>query len=380
MGNIWTEQDEIFMRRALQLAARGLGRVEPNPMVGAVVVSEGEIIGEGYHKKFGGPHAEVNAFEKTGEASRGATLYVTLEPCNHLGKTPPCTDVVLQAGIRRVVAAAQDPNPKVSGRGFETLQNAGVQVDIGLMEEKARRLNAPYEKWRRTGIPFVTAKWAMTLDGRIASVSKDSKWITSKPARKHAHKIRAQASGILVGIETVLRDDPWLTCRILKGRNPKRIILDSQARIPTNSRLIQTIDEGEIILVTTGQGPTRQIEELEKLGCQVIVVPEVAGRCSLVPLMQELSRRDVHHILVEGGQKVLSSFFKDRLVDRVMVYLGSKILGDGVPPIQGLWTTEMMQSFNLKDIAVHRIGSDVLIEGLVRDFEEGASLEAELSE
>lgn len=361
----WDQADTALMRRALALAARGRGKVEPNPMVGAVIARRGRILGEGYHQRFGGPHAEAHALRKAGPAAKGASLYVTLEPCDHFGKTPPCTDAILAAGIRRVVAAMRDPDSRVSGRGIRKLRRAGLAVEVGLCEAQARALNAPYLKLKTQGIPYVTAKWAMTLDGRIAASSGDSHWITAKPARRHLHKRRGQVDAILVGIGTVLEDDPLLTCRLARGRNPMRIVLDSHARTPLDSRLVRSVSEAEVLIVSSRAAPTRRLRALERAGCQTLVVSGLAGRCSLSELLRHLGERHATHLLVEGGQEVLSAFFRERLVDHVMVYLGSKLIGSGLSPLGDLGLKKMGQALALRNVSIRRIGSDLLVEGLL---------------
>jgi len=364
MASTWNEQDLAFMRRALALARKGRGRVEPNPMVGAVVVKGARIVGEGYHQRFGGPHAEANAIANAGKKAHGATVYVTLEPCNHFGKTPPCTELLISAGVGRVVAAMRDPDEKVSGKGLRKLRRAGIDAQVGLLESEGRALNAPYVKLRTQGLPYVTAKWAMTLDGRIASISGDSKWITGDKARRHVHKVRAQSDAILVGIGTVLQDDPLLTCRLPRGRNPKRIVMDSRARLPLACRLVQTVSEAEVIVATTSAAPAKRLHRLAAAGCTILKVRSKDGRCSVPDLLRKLGKMQVTNLLVEGGAETLGSFFKAGQVDRVMAYLSPKVLGDGVPPVAGLGLTEASDALELTDVSMQRFGPDVLITGL----------------
>ncbi|MBI2191383.1 MAG: bifunctional diaminohydroxyphosphoribosylaminopyrimidine deaminase/5-amino-6-(5-phosphoribosylamino)uracil reductase RibD [Planctomycetes bacterium] len=358
----WDEREKCFMRRALALAGRGRGRVEPNPMVGAVVVRGGRIIGEGYHRQFGGPHAEVHALAGAGASACGAALYVTLEPCDHHGKTPPCTEAIVAAGVHRVVAAMQDPDERVSGRGVRRLRRAGLDVEMGLCREEARALNAPYLKLKTRHVPYVTAKWAMTLDGRIASLAHEARWITSEAARRHGHRARSLSDAILVGIGTVLADDPLLTCRIPGGRHPTRIVLDSRGRLPLRSRLVRTARESPVLVVTTAAAPAQRLLALERAGCRVCIVPVRSGRCSLPDLLGLLGREQATHLLVEGGQQVLSSFFRAHLVDRVLVYLGPKILGDGLSPIAGLGCRTVAEAMLLEPVSLRRLGPDLVLE------------------
>jgi diaminohydroxyphosphoribosylaminopyrimidine deaminase/5-amino-6-(5-phosphoribosylamino)uracil reductase len=361
----WTNFDVECMQRALKLAARGKGRVEPNPMVGAVVVKNGKIIGEGFHRQFGGPHAEVHAIENAGKRVNGSTVYVTLEPCSHFGKTPPCADLLVNSGVSRVVASMTDPDENVSGRGLKNLKKAGIQVEAGLLEEEARKLNRPYLTLRNEGRPFVIAKWAMTLDGQIATFTGDSKWVTGEKARHHVHQLRNQVDAILVGIGTAEADNPLLTCRLPNGRNPKRVVLDSHARLPLNSKLVLTTDEVETLVVTT-DAPASRCNALESAGCEVLKVRARDGKPSLRDLMKRLGKRQITNLLVEGGQQVLGSFFRENLVDKVMVYQAPKIIGEGKSPVGETGWKLMSQASELQDVSTRRLGDDILVEGFVR--------------
>ncbi len=318
--------DLFWMRRALAEARKGHGAVEPNPMVGAVVVREGQRIGLGHHARFGGPHAEVVALAEAGPAARGATLYVTLEPCCHLGKTPPCTDAILAAGVTRVVAAMRDPFPRVAGGGLVRLREAGLRVDVGLMDDAAARLNAPYLKRLATGLPYVTAKWAMTLDGKTATASGDSRWISSPRSRACVHVLRGRMDAILVGIGTALADDPQLTARPPGPRQPVRIVLDGAARLPVGSRLAQTAREAPVWIAVTGQAPADRLAALAALGCEILEFPG-DGRIPILLLLSELSRRGVANLLVEGGGQVLGAFLDAGHVDAVDVYIAPTLEG-----------------------------------------------------
>src|SRR5262245_52005653 len=302
------QDDQKWMCRALELAERGRGSVEPNPLVGAVVVRDGLLVGEGWHQRFGGPHAEVFALQAVGELARGATLYTSLEPCCHHGKTPPCTDAVLKAGIARVVTAMRDPFPLVSGRGVDILRAAGVELEVGLCEEEARRLNAPFLTLLGKKRPYIHLKWAMTLDGKIATRTGDSKWISNEASRRRVHELRGRVDGILVGIGTVLADNPLLTARPTGPRIPTRVILDSAARTPLTSQLSHTARETPTLIVSTSAAPASQQEALQAAGCEILTLPAVEKRVSIAALLAELGRRQMTNVLIEGGAEVLGSF------------------------------------------------------------------------
>jgi diaminohydroxyphosphoribosylaminopyrimidine deaminase/5-amino-6-(5-phosphoribosylamino)uracil reductase len=319
-----------WMSRALDLAERGRGHVEPNPLVGAVVVRDGVLAGEGWHERFGGPHAEVNAIAAAGDAARGATLYVTLEPCCHHGKTPPCTDAIIAAGIRRVVAAMRDPFAQVAGKGIETLRAAGVEVEVGCEEGAAAYLNHPYRTLLRAGRPYVHAKWAMTLDGKIATRTKHSKWISCETSREFVHRLRGRMDAIVVGRGTVLADDPLLTARPPGPRVATRIVLASAGGIPADCRLRTTVDQAPLLVVTLPEWGF----SLKEKGCDVLEIPpEGEGhRPSVTALLQELGRRRMTNILVEGGSDVFFSFFEAQLVDELHVFIAPRIVGGRTAP------------------------------------------------
>jgi diaminohydroxyphosphoribosylaminopyrimidine deaminase/5-amino-6-(5-phosphoribosylamino)uracil reductase len=326
-----TAADEAWMRRALELAERGRGSVEPNPLVGAVVVRGGQVVGEGWHRRYGEAHAEVNALAATGEAARGATLYVTLEPCCHHGKTPPCTDAVLRAGIRRVVAAMHDPFPAVAGRGSAQLQAAGIEVEVGLCEAEARRLNAPYLKLLATGRPWVHAKWAMTLDGKIATHTGDSKWISNEASRRRVHELRGRMDTIMAGIGTVLADDPQLTARPPGPRTAARVVLDSKGRLPPTSRLAVSAREVPVV-VATASAPADVLVRLGECGCETLTLPGPDGRVDVDALLAEMGRRRWTNVLLEGGAGVLGSFLDAGAVDEVHVFIAPRLFGGANAP------------------------------------------------
>ncbi len=322
-----SETDDRWMHRALELAERGRGYVEPNPLVGAVVVRDGQIVGEGWHQRYGEAHAEINALAAAGEAARGATLYVTLEPCCHHGKTPPCTDAVLRAGIGRVVAAMPDPFPAVAGKGAELLRQAGVIVEFGVGEAEARRLNAPYLKLLATGRPWVHAKWAMTLDGKIATRSGDSRWISNETSRRRVHELRGRMDAILAGIGTVLTDNPQLTARPPGPRTPARIILDSQGRIHDDAIVVQTARLTPTILAATERMPQSKRAALQNHGCEVLILPDDHGRGSVDALLAELGRRRFTNVLVEGGSGVFGAFLDAAAIDELHVFIAPRLIG-----------------------------------------------------
>lgn len=370
-----SQNDLDFMRRALELAERGRGHVEPNPLVGAVVVREGRIVGSGWHQRFGGPHAEVFALQEAGEAARGATLYVTLEPCCHYGKTPPCTEAILAAGVNRVVAAMWDPFPEVAGKGVEALRRGGVTVEVGLLGEAAEHLNAPYLKLLRMGRPYVIAKWAMSLDGRIATSTGDSRWISSEASRQRVHEIRGRVDGILIGIVTALVDDPLLTARPPGPRTACRIVLDNRLRLPIASRLVQTASEAPVLIFHKPQADPASRKRLEAAGCECVALPGSSTRESIGFLLEELGRRRFTNLLVEGGSEVLGSFFDAGAVDEVMAFVAPKIIGgrQAPGPVGGQGAAILAQCLRLRGSTVERIGEDVLIRARIGPPDSAAS-------
>ncbi|HMF20040.1 MAG TPA: bifunctional diaminohydroxyphosphoribosylaminopyrimidine deaminase/5-amino-6-(5-phosphoribosylamino)uracil reductase RibD [Gemmataceae bacterium] len=357
--------DAQMMQRALLLAERGRGYVEPNPLAGAVVVRQQTVVGEGWHQRFGEAHAEVHALARAGEAARGATLYVTLEPCCHHGKTPPCTEAIIKAGISRVVAAMEDPFPEVAGKGAERLRAAGIQVDMGIGEADARQLNAPYLKLLTAGKPYVHAKWAMTLDGKIATRTGDSKWISSEPARRLVHELRGRMDGIVVGIGTALADNPLLTARPPGPRTPCRIVLDSQGRLPPNFYLATTARQTPTLVVTADPPPLFHAEHLTSAGCQILSIPGSGGRPSVNALLSELGRRRWTNILVEGGSEVLGSFFDAGAIDEVHVFLSPRLVGgaEAKTPIAGRGVAHIADALSLSQWDVDQIDGDLLLHG-----------------
>lgn len=356
--------DDRWMLRALRLAARGY--TPPNPMVGCVLVRDGIVVGEGFHAYAGAPHAEVRALEAAGEKARGATAYVSLEPCAHFGRTPPCTQALIAAGVRRVVAAVIDPNPQVAGRGIAELERAGVEVRVGVQEEAARRLNEAFFFFHRTGRPFVTLKVAMTLDGKIATHTGDSRWISGEQARRYVHRLRARSGAVLCGSGTVLRDDPLLTAR-LKGipRQPLRIVLDSRLRTPPTARLVQTAHEAPVLLVTAPEVDKAKADVFENLGVEIVRLPiGPDGHVALDALMEELGRRSIVSVLVEGGGETHAAFLASRHVQKLLWFVAPKLVGGrGAPsPVEGEGVPAMSEAVTLSPLRVRRFGTDILLE------------------
>lgn len=354
----------VWMQRALALAERGRGAVEPNPLVGAVIVQEGVVVGEGWHQRYGEAHAEINALAQAGARARGATLYVTLEPCCHWGKTPPCTEAVIKAGIHRVVAAMRDPFPRVDGGGIAQLRSAGIAVEVGLGETEARRLNAPYLTLVLLHRPYVHAKWAMSLDGKIATADGDSKWISGPASRERVHRLRGRMDGILIGIGTALADDPLLTARPPGPRAATRIVLDSHGRLPLSSQLVQTAREIPVLLAVAS-APADKMEGLRSAGIEVLIVPDRDGRVDVVELLAELGRRRFTNLLVEGGGEVLGRFRDADLIDEVHVFIAPLLLGGSgaVSPIAGEGATRIAEGMRLQRWEVEVIAGDVLLHG-----------------
>jgi diaminohydroxyphosphoribosylaminopyrimidine deaminase/5-amino-6-(5-phosphoribosylamino)uracil reductase len=357
-------EDIEWMRRALAEAERGRGFVEPNPIVGAVVVRDGRAVGIGHHERFGGPHAEVMALGRAGESARGATLYVTLEPCCHHGKTPPCTDSILAAGIARVVAAVGDPFPQVNGEGLATLKAAGVSVEVGCEADAARELNAPYWKRLSTGKPYVTAKWAMTLDGKTAVAAGDSRWISSESSRQLVHELRGRMDAIIVGIGTVDADDPRLTVRPPGPRCPVRIVLDSSARLSPDRGLVRTASDVPVLVAVTDRASHDRRERLASAGCEVLALPG-SGPVPIPLLLDELGRRGMTNVLVEGGGRILGAFLDAGQIDAVAAFVAPILEGGDHPrtAVRGTGRALMNQSPRLQDVRIDRLGDDIQIRG-----------------
>ena len=354
------------MRECIVLARRGAGSVSPNPMVGCVIVKEGRVVGRGYHRRFGHAHAEREALRVAGKTARGATLFVNLEPCSHYGKTPPCVDAIVDAGIYAVIIGTKDPNPLVSGRGAQVLRKAGVRVENGVLEEESQKLNEAFFKYVRKGIPFVALKIAQTVDGKIATQSGESRWITSKEARTEVHRLRSQYDAVLVGAGTILADDPRLTVRHVRGRNPLRVLLDGRFRSPVDATLFANCREARTIIFVSDaayRAKRKKVSLLQKRGVEVISLPSKRGRFSLRPMLRELGKRRVTSVLVEGGQQTYSEFLRHRLADKVFVFTAPKIFGDGVAAIGTLKTPSAAHSVLLTPYSIQKVGPDTLLTG-----------------
>ena len=363
-----TSTDKHYMRRALALAERGMGHVSPNPMVGAVIVKDGRVIGEGWHERIGGLHAERNAFRNCTEDCAGATIYVTLEPCCHWGRTPPCTDAILEHRIARVVVGCLDPNPLVAGKGLDILRAAGIECVSGVLEDECRALNEVFFHYITTGKPFIVMKYAMTLDGRIASHTGDSKWVTGEAARAHVHRTRKRLRAILVGIGTVLADDPMLNCRIESGVDPIRLVCDSTLRIPLDSRLVRTARDIPTWVFCARADAGRKAA-LEQAGVTVVPLPDADGaRVDLAAVMDYLGRQQVDGVLLEGGGTLNGEALRLGLVDRVQAYLAPKLIGGAAArgPVEGPGIARMADALALHDLTITRLEDDLLIEGRIR--------------
>lgn len=359
--------DEQFMQRALELAARGQGFVEPNPMVGCVIVQDGRIAGEGWHERFGGPHAEVNAIRAAGERTRGATMYVTLEPCCHQGKTPPCSRAVIESGVKRVVIAQRDPHARVDGGGLKELREAGLEVELGILEQQAKWLTAPYLKLLEKGHPWVIAKWAMSLDGKIATSTGDSKWISNEQSRAVVHQLRGRMDAILVGRGTVEADDPLLTARPPGPRTATRVVLDSKASISLDSQLVRTAKETPVLIAATSDAPAEKVARLKQLGCDVFQPGHDNQYHQLGTILSHLGSRQMTNILVEGGATLLGTLFFARWVDEVHVFVAPKIIGGEQAPtaVAGVGVERIVDSLQLASPVVEQLGGDVHIHARV---------------
>jgi diaminohydroxyphosphoribosylaminopyrimidine deaminase / 5-amino-6-(5-phosphoribosylamino)uracil reductase len=359
-----------YMQRALMLAALGAGRVSPNPMVGAVVVREGRIVGEGFHQAVGGPHAEVHALEAAGPQARGATLYVTLEPCNHTGRTPPCTEKILAAGIGRVVSAMNDPNPEVAGGGHAFLRARGVEVLCGIGEAEARRLNESFIKFVRTRRPFVLLKLAATLDGRIATRTGDARWVTGPAARERVHRLRHALDAIMVGVGTVAADNPQLTARLPEGGgvDPVRIVLDTKLRMAGSARMLQQTSTAATYVVCGPPAGADDRRRLSAAGAHILEVPVNGDGIDLAVLMERLGAMGLTSLLIEGGARVAGSALRAGIVDKILFHYAPKILGgdDGRPMLRGAGPDAMQDALALSDVTVERLGEDIAVEGYIR--------------
>lgn len=362
------DADERYMWLVMDLAAKGLGEVSPNPLVGAVLVKEGEIIATGYHQRCGGPHAEVMALEAAGAAARGATLYVNLEPCSHTGRTPPCVERIIAAGVSKVVVAMQDPNPLVDGRGVARLRDAGIKVKTGVLQGKAARLNEVFLHYIVTGRPFVTMKAAMTLDGKIATRTGASRWISGERSREFGHRLRHQNDAIMAGIGTVLADNPRLTSRQpAEGRTPLRVIVDSRARTPLDACVV-TGNYGRTLLAVTEEAPAERLAQLQEKGVEILRLPAGdAGRVPLSGLLDELGRREISSVLVEGGSTLNYALMAEDLVDKVCFFIAPLIFGGAAAPspVGGAGVEAVGDAWHVRDVEISRCENDLLVTGYI---------------
>ncbi len=355
------------MERAIMLAKKGVGWTNPNPLVGAVIVKNGEIIGEGYHERIGGLHAERNALKNCKEDPKGAKMYVTLEPCCHYGKTPPCTEVVIEKGIQKVYVGNLDPNPKVAGKGIQILREHGIEVETGILEKECAELNDVFFHYIQKDTPYIVLKYAMTLDGKIASYTGDSQWITGEKAREHVHWLRHKYSSIMAGIGTVLADDPMLNARLEDANQPTRIICDSRLRILEQTQIIQTADRIPTIIATLSENQEK-IKRLENLGCNVWKAPEKNGHISIKALLKYLHQINIDSVLVEGGGILNEAVMKSGYVNKVYAYIAPKILGGekAKTPVEGKGVAKIRDALCLEGLQSRMLGQDILLEGKVK--------------
>jgi len=360
-------QDTNYLEMCYALAEKARGNTSPNPYVGALVVRAGEIIGWGYHEKAGRPHAEAVALERAGQRARDATAYITLEPCTHWGRTPPCVDLVRQSGLKRVVISDYDPNPQVFMRGVRRIRASGIQVSVGLLKERNRTLNEVYIKYATQNVPFVTLKAAVSLDGKIATASSVSQWISSPATREYIHLVRGEYDALLVGINTILKDDPRLTVRHphWRGKQQVRIILDSRLRFPLTARILETLSQGGILIFTGPNAPARKRLTLEKMGVRIVSVPLSQGRLQLPKILDWLAGQEITSVLVEGGGRVHTAFLEKGLADKLLVTVSPKLIGGTRAPsfFQGRGIQDLQDAQGLKQIREFRIQDDILIEG-----------------
>jgi diaminohydroxyphosphoribosylaminopyrimidine deaminase/5-amino-6-(5-phosphoribosylamino)uracil reductase len=363
-----TNKDLAYMEMAFGLAEKAKGWASPNPYVGAVIVKKGAIVGTGYHEKPGKPHAEAIALQRAGSSARNATAYITLEPCVHWGRTPPCVDSLIRAGVKRVVVSALDPNPLVYRKGIEQMQQAGIAVSFGLLEEKNARLNEIYNKYIRQKIPFVTAKVAASLDGKISTRNRDSQWITSPQTRKYVHLLRGEHMAVMVGINTLLKDDPQLTIRhpLWRQKRITRIIIDSRLRFPVQAKILHTRSKGRIMVFTLQPENTGRAQKLKQKGVEIISFPKNrSGKLDMKRVLAWLGQNEIASVMVEGGAQLLTSFIENRLIDKIFITFSPKLIGGENAPtfFEGKGSATVSQSIRLRSIKYVPIGNDLVLEG-----------------
>ena len=356
------------MRLALKLALRAKGRTSPNPLVGAIIVKNGKILGQGFHRQAGSPHAEIIALEKAGPQAKGADLYLNLEPCSHFGRTPPCVDAVIAAKIKRVFTGMRDPNPLVKGKGLKKLKAAGIEVMTGILEDECRKVNEIFIKYITTKQPFVILKTAASLDGRIGAETGDSKWITNDKSREYVHRLRDEVDAILVGIGTVQRDDPRLTCRIKsgKGKDPIRVVVDSSLKISLKAKVLNLKSQARTIVAATPKASPKKIKAIENLGAQVLVTPS-KNRVDLKRLMRVLGKQGIASVLIEGGSGINTAALEAGIVDKVLYFYAPRIIGGIKAPLMvgGKGVSRVKKALLLRNIKTRRFGDDVMVEGYV---------------
>ena len=364
------ERDAYYMRKALKIAAYARGRTSPNPLVGSVIVKDDRIVGQGWHRKAGTPHAEIHALNQAGELAEGATVYVTLEPCSHTGRTGPCADALIRAGVKRVVIAMVDPNPAVAGNGVRKLQDAGIEVETGLMAKEAAELNRIFIKWISTKMPYTIVKSAMSLDGKIATDIGESQWITNETARGYGHTLRDICDGIVVGIDTVIADDPSLTTRISgqSGKNPIRIVLDTKARIPLTARMLSD-GQAPVIVITTNEADPDKVRALEAKGATVLIVASKDGHVDIREAFAELGKQQISSLLIEGGAKTVSSVIREGLADELMTFIAPILIGgQGAPSAFGaLGVSHLADAVTLEDVSIEPLDGNYLFRGYFKN-------------
>lgn len=370
---------ERFMKRAVELARKGEGYVNPNPLVGAVLTKDDRIIGEGYHAFFGGDHAEISAFKNAVEDIEGATMYVMLEPCSHFGKTPPCVDSIIKNRIKKVVIGMKDPNPKVAGRGIKKLQNNGIEVVVGVLEEEIKKLNETFIKYITTGLPFCILKTAMTLDGKIATVNGDSKWISNELSRNYVHQLRNRVAAIMVGVGTIITDDPLLTTRLQEGEGSDaiRIVVDTKGRTPLKARVLNSKSKAKTIIATSEVTDRNTICQFREKGADVLIIQQDKGKISIKELMKVLGEKGVDSVLLEGGGTLNYSALEEGVIDKVISFITPKIIGgrDAKTPVEGEGRHTIKQAINLTKPEIKRFNEDIMIEAYLNKGENSTCLQ-----
>ena len=356
--------DKKYMSLAIRLAGKAEGMTNPNPLVGAVIVRKGRVVGKGYHKRCGLPHAEACAIKSAGAETIGSTMYVTLEPCDHYGRTPPCTDAIINSGIRRVVIAMRDPNPLNDGRGISKLKRNGIKTEVGVLEKEAQAINRPFVKFVTKKLPFVRVKVAESIDGKIATKSGDSRWITGERSREHVHRLRGRVDAVMVGSNTALKDDPMLLSNIPGAKQPLRVIVDSALKIPASSRLFYTAGDHSVILAATNKASFKKAELCAKKGISVLFCKTKRGRVDLKDLLEKLSRLKIVDILVEGGGELVAGLIEEKLVDQFIFLISPKIIGgrDAKTSVEGNGVDKVRDAVKLKNISIRMLAGDILVE------------------